>query len=104
MDEEKIARILELYRQGKTYKEIAKELRVSVKSVSRVVNGTFPLLLKRRLDDLSEDLNYLWDYTIKLDTPCPHCKSKELIIPVKCLNCGRVFYIDKDGKIYTVKD
>ena len=112
MSREKIAEILELYNQGKTYKEIAKELRVSIKTVNKVINGTFPLPLKRRLEELEKTVHEyiykesedLWDaveHAIKLESIfCPYCGSKkDFLIPVRCLNCGRNFYIDEKGKI-----
>jgi len=113
MSRGKVEEILRLYDQGKTYKEIAKELRVSVKTVNKVINGTFPLLLKRRLEKLekmvydyiykeSEDLWNAVENAIKLeDVLCPYCGSKQnFLISIKCLNCGRNFYIDKKGKIF----
>lgn len=108
---EKEELVKKLYEQGYTYREIAKELKISVRDISRIIRGDEKKdeidEIKERLSELEKKIESLerqqksvWDVLIKFskligkegipkEWKCPSCGEKgHVIIYFECPNCG----------------
>ena len=106
---EKEKRVIELANQGKTTKEIAKEVRISLRSIGKILNkatGDDEDEKEQRLKDKSDyarafkmfqDGRPLTDVAIELDieSPTAICYYEDYL---KLVNMGRLVTIYEDGK------
>jgi len=89
LTEEKRQRIIELYRQGKTYREIKKELNVSTPTIARVVaEAGIPMRGKGRMPKSLSNCNYNCQ-------ECKYAKPEEVGNTIWCTKFNRRIFLEE---------
>lgn len=118
VSEEKKKKVQELYVKGYTYRQIAKELRMSIRDIANCIKGKETIseekkneleerinIIGKKIDEFEEKINWLEENMNALIRflrfKCPKCGEEGYLnFSIKCGSCGETYWYGKTKPKY----